>query len=119
MQQADCKTNTQISCGIIQDLLVSYCDGLTAENVAEMIQEHLEECPACRERLENMMQQRKLEEEQELSRGRNFGRKLKSMRYYMVGGVIGVLAPIVLLVLWYLIVSVRAYFEIMFYSYFL
>ncbi len=119
MQQMNYKFSDQISCGIIQDLLISYCDGLTAENVAEMIQEHLAECPACRERLEDMMQQRKLEEEQELSRGRSFGRKLKNMRYYMVGGVIGVLAPIVLLVLWYFIASVRSYFEIMFYSYFL
>lgn len=119
MQQTDYNANVQISCGIIQDLLISYCDGLTAENVAEMIQEHLTECPTCRRRHEEMMQQRRLEEEQELSRGRSFGRKLKSMRYYMVGGVIGIFTPIVLLVLWYLIASVYSYFEIMFYSYFL
>ncbi|MBE5866333.1 MAG: zf-HC2 domain-containing protein [Lachnospiraceae bacterium] len=118
MQQTDYNTNAQISCGIIQDLLVSYCDGLTADNVAAMIQEHLEECPACKERHAEIMQQRRLEEEQELSRGRSFVRKLKNMRYYMVGGVIGLISPVVLLLLWYLIASVKSYFEMMFYSYF-
>lgn len=119
MQQADCKLNTQISCGIIQDLLVSYCDGLTAENVAEMIQEHLAECPSCQRRYEELIRQREHEEQQELSRGRSFSRKLASLRYYMLGAVIGIIALVVLMVLWYLIVSVRSYIEIMYYSYFM
>ncbi len=113
------KVSAEISCGIMQDLLVSYCDGLTAEHVGEMIQEHLAECPGCQSRYEELIRQQEWEEQQELSRGRSFGRKLKSLRYYMLGGMIGVVAPVVLLVLWYLIASVRSYFEIMFYSYFL
>lgn len=118
MQRTDNKFS-DIGCGIMQDLLISYCDGLTAECVGEMIQAHLAECPICQSHYEELIRQRELEEQQELSRGRNFGRKLASLRYYMLGGMIGVVAPIALLVLWYLTASVRSYFEIMFYSYFL
>lgn len=118
MQQTDNRIS-EIGCGIMQDLLISYCDGLTAEGVGEMIQTHLAECPACQKHYEELLKQRELEEQQELSRGRSFGRKLASLRYYMLGGMIGIVAPVVLLVLWYLFASVRSYFEIMFYSYFL
>ncbi len=109
----------QISCGIIQDLLISYCDELAAENVAEMIQEHLAECPECRRVREQILQIRKQEEQQELSRGRSFKRKLVSLRHYMLGGIIGIILPFAALVLWYLLASVRSYIEIMFMSYFL
>lgn len=118
MQRTENKIR-DIGCGIMQDLLISYCDGLTAEGVGEMIQTHLTECPACQGHYEELLRQRELEEQQERSRGRSFGRKLASLRYYMLGGIIGVVAPVVFLVLWYLIMSVRSYFEVMFYSYFL
>ena len=75
MQRTENKIS-DIGCGIMQDLLISYCDGLTAETVGEMIQTHLTECPACQSHYEELLRQRELEEQQERSRGRKFKRKL-------------------------------------------
>ena len=106
-------------CGIIQDLLLSYSDGLTGENITEMIEEHLTECEKCRRKLQELKQNRELAEDAEASRGRNFGEKLKSMRFYFIGIIIGLCAPIGCLVVCALITGVISYFEIMLYSYFL
>ena len=108
----------QITCGMIQDLLISYCDGLTAENVAELVEGHLEECQTCRHAYEKMLQKRKETEQEEFVRGRKFGRKLKNLRFYLIGAVIGIVMPFAVLVLWYLLASIRSYIEIMFFSYF-
>lgn len=41
-------------CDIIKDLLPSYADGLTNETTNEIIEDHLRDCPGCREELEKI-----------------------------------------------------------------
>ena len=44
----------KMKCEIIRDLVPSYIDGLTSRESNELIEEHLEECGACREYLDEM-----------------------------------------------------------------
>lgn len=44
----------KVSCSVIEDLLPSYLDGLLSDDSRKMVEEHLEECPACRKKLEEM-----------------------------------------------------------------
>lgn len=107
------------TCGIIQDLLISYCDGLSGENIVAMIQEHLEGCPKCSQRFEEIRKQREQTEKEEASRGKSFGEKLKSLRIYMLGTVIGFMLPIAGILAWYLISSIISFIQVMFFSYFM
>lgn len=97
------------SCGIIQDLLPSYRDKLTGEGVTEMIAEHLGECSLCRQRYEEMIRQQELADNEELSRGKSFLEKLKSIRYYVVGFVIGITVPVFAIALWFLWGTLKNY----------
>lgn len=45
------------NCKIVQDLLPSYCDGLTSEETNELIRRHIADCPLCAQMLERMSQQ--------------------------------------------------------------
>lgn len=105
------------TCGIIEDLLQSYCDGITGETVTEMIQEHLKECSECQKKYEGVLIQRQREDAEEVLRGKSFGQKLKSMHDYMIGIVIGFLLPIASVAIWLLISFIRSYFETMNYFY--
>lgn len=42
------------NCKIIEDLLPSYCDGVTSEETNELIQSHVKDCPQCARLLEKM-----------------------------------------------------------------
>lgn len=44
----------KIDCGIAGDLLPLYLEGLCSEDSVAALEEHLGECPACREKLERM-----------------------------------------------------------------
>lgn len=105
------------TCGIVEDLLHSYCDGITGETVSEMIQEHLEQCPDCQKKYADVLVQRRKEEEEEVLRGNRFVRKLKSIRYYLIGIAIGFMLPIVTVFIWLAISFIRSYFETMRYFY--
>lgn len=105
------------TCGIIEDLLQSYCDDITGETVTEMIQEHLKECSECQKKYEGVLAQRQREEEAEVLRGKSFGQKLKSIRDYMIGIAIGFLLPIASVVIWLLISFIRSYYETLNYFY--
>jgi len=105
------------SCGIIQDLLLSYHDGLTADNITEMLQEHLAECGSCRAKYEELELYREETEKKEVSRGQSFGEKLRSMKYYMIGIAIGMMSPVVLIVFLFLIAEIESYIEMMMWSY--
>lgn len=105
------------TCGIIEDLLQSYCDGITGETVSEMVKEHLEECPECQKKYEEVLAQRQKEEEEEVLRGKSFGQKLKSMRYYLIGIGIGFGLPIAAVLIWLAVSFIRSYFETMGYFY--
>ena len=40
----------ELPCGIVEDLLPSYVDGLTGQESSAAVRRHLEGCPACREK---------------------------------------------------------------------
>lgn len=105
------------TCGIIEDLLQSYCDDITGETVTEMIQEHLKECSGCQKKYREVLLQRQQEEEKEVLRGKSFGQKLKGIRYYLIGIGIGFCLPIAAVLIWLAIGFVRSYFETMGYFY--
>ena len=42
----------KLSCSVIADLLPLYAENMTSAESAGLVQEHLKDCPACRERLE-------------------------------------------------------------------
>ncbi len=107
----------RISCGIMQDLLVSYADGLTGEEVTCLLQEHLEECPGCQQYYEEIKKQQEAEQEASLSKGMVFGEKLKELRYYMIGIFIGLMIPIAIIVLFFAVGAIMSYVESMVYSY--
>ena len=45
---------TELPCGIVEDLLPSYVDGLTGEESSEAVREHLGGCETCRKKYEAM-----------------------------------------------------------------
>lgn len=99
----------RVTCGIIQDLLPSYRDGLTGEGVTEMLGEHLAECTQCKQRYEEIKRQQELADNEEASRGRSFWEKMRSIKYYVVGFVVGLTLPVFLLALWFLLASLESY----------
>lgn len=44
----------ELSCGVVNDLLPSYSEGLTGDETNRLVEEHLSACPACREALASM-----------------------------------------------------------------
>lgn len=46
--------NKRITCGVVQDLLPSYLEGLTSQESNEAIELHLGACPSCQEIKQNM-----------------------------------------------------------------
>lgn len=44
----------EIECGVIRDLLPLYEDGVASEETAQLVREHLKDCPACQEELRKM-----------------------------------------------------------------
>lgn len=89
----------QVKCGIVQDLLPSYHDGLTAEETTEMIREHLVGCLECRNCYENLEQSLRQIDTQEISKGRHFQEKLMNYRYYGIGFLVGLCIPVGLIIL--------------------
>ena len=43
-----------LTCGVVRDLLPSYVENLLGEESKEAVDRHLETCPECRERKEDM-----------------------------------------------------------------
>lgn len=107
------------TCGIMQDLLISYCDGLTSEGVTRMLQEHLDECPKCMEKYRQMKEKQEAEEKNEQIKGNRFGDKIKSIRYFVIGVLIGLILPVAAVGLWFLVRLLISYTETMFFSYFM
>ena len=107
------------TCGIMQDLLISYCDGLTSEGVAQMLQEHLENCSNCMNRYHEMKQQRELDAQQEQIKENSFWNKLKGIRSFILGVLIGLVLPIGLILIWFLGRCILTYIKTMLSSFFI
>lgn len=108
----------RISCGIIQDLLISYNDELTGEGVTRMVSKHLGECPACQKCYAQLQRKQTEDEKESLLKGERFLDKLKSIRYYMIGVLIGMMIPVGIIVLFFLGSWIQNALEAMYYGYY-
>lgn len=92
----------EINCNIIRDLLPLYEDGVVSEDTAQLVREHLEGCPACREEYERMHTPASLLPDDDraiLLRLEDELRKKHMIRFFCGVGVLAVLACIYCL--WY------------------
>ena len=90
------------NCMIIEDLLPSYCDGLTGEESNGLIRSHVASCPRCAARLEKMSAEQPREI---LDHREQFSRKLKEYerkhRNKVLAWALGfAMAFLVLILLW-------------------
>ena len=69
---------TELPCGIVQDLLPSYADGVAGEESAEAVEEHVAACPACAAMLAEM--KAPLPERETAVREVNYLKKVKRSR---------------------------------------
>ena len=67
---------SRISCNVTKDLLYSYLDKICSEESRELVEEHLRECPSCREFLNQL-------QEQDLGKNAPKLDYLKKVRSYM------------------------------------
>ena len=84
----------KIACEIIEDLLPSYLDEVLSDSVKEAVESHLESCSGCRDRLEELRQQIGKEEQEQQKKGKQFLKKIKRRKYYLIGMLIGAAIPI-------------------------
>ncbi|MCR5754272.1 MAG: zf-HC2 domain-containing protein [Acetatifactor sp.] len=96
----------KITCGIVCDLLPSYLDGLLSESVKRKVEEHLEHCKKCRDVEQAIIDERERERLSEFNRGARFKEKLKSVKHYIIGLIIGFLFPFAVVALWFCILMI-------------
>lgn len=92
----------EINCNIIRDLLPLYEDGAVSEDTTQLVREHLEGCPACREEYERMRTPTPVPPDRDISMILQMEDEMrkKSIRRFFCGvGVLAVLAC--LFCLWY------------------
>ncbi len=72
----------KLSCDVICDLLPAYAEGLTSEASNQLIENHIEDCPSCREILQNCkgINRNDLEEQEIIEPFKKFNKKLNSWR---------------------------------------
>ena len=82
---------SRISCDVTKDLLASYLDKICSEESRELVEEHLQECPSCREFLNQL-------QEQDLGKSVPKLNYLKKVRYYMnARSVLGIVILLVVI----------------------
>ena len=89
----------KITCGICEDLLLSYCDGLLSDEVCEAVEHHLSECESCRGYLEELKKHLAEGDRIDKEKEKVFINKARTGNYYMIGLFIGALIPIGVLVI--------------------
>lgn len=67
----------ELTCGVVRDLLPSYVENLLGEESKEAVDRHLETCPECRERKEDMAAPTGAEETAEAAKEVDFLRRVK------------------------------------------
>lgn len=78
----------KIDCGIVQDLIPSYVDGLCSESSKQCVEEHIKECEECRaffEECRTVELSGKVLEEQQLDGLRKVKRKIKWQNMFSYG----------------------------------
>ena len=83
-----------LTCEIVRDLLPSFHDELLSDAVKQSVEEHLINCKDCQKQIAEI--EKKLEDERtkELANDERFFKKLKGIRYYVIGLLIGMSIPI-------------------------
>ncbi len=84
-----------IDCDVIQDLLPSYCDGVTSELSNKLIEGHLKKCKNCKNILEEMNKQISLNYEKKQEERISF---LKKYNKNMVKAILITIAVILLII---------------------
>ena len=87
----------RLTCGIVRDLLPSYLDDLLSDSVKAEVNRQ------CERQVGEILTDREEECLAERSRSGRFQKKLKSIRHYLIGLMIGTLFPFVALALWFFI----------------
>lgn len=95
---------SKASCEVIRDLLPLYEDGAVSEDTAQLVREHLKDCPACREELRKMRTPISLPLEEDEEAVRRYLERQAEIRKKQNGKIIravSVLAVILMFCLWY------------------
>lgn len=87
-------------CGIIQDLLPLYADGICTPESRQAVEEHLGECPVCRSHFEQLSTPLPVPETPEVpEEGRQFRKGLKKLRRRWAASLIAALLIVPLLLM--------------------
>lgn len=92
------------SCEVIRGLLPLYEDGAANQETQDMVQEHLKDCPACREELRKMRTPLSVPPEQDGELWERYAEKqdkLRQKRRKRIAAAAAVVAVIALFCLWY------------------
>lgn len=71
----------EINCNIIRDILPLYVDEVVSEDTKELVSEHLEGCPGCRQELEQLRKPVAIPVERETGPLKRFKKKWKQARF--------------------------------------
>ena len=88
-------------CMIIRDLLPSYVEQLTGEGTAGVIDAHLKECKKCQGIYQELVFQYAEENRRQGKVDKKFLGKLRRYRYQLIGGLIGIMIPVLVVVIWF------------------
>lgn len=94
----------EVSCEVIHDLLPLYEDGAASEESANLVREHLKDCPACREELRKLRTPISLPPEDEKELWERFEArraKQRRKRRIRIGCAASLLAVLAAFCLWY------------------
>lgn len=93
-------------CGIIEDLLPNYIENLTNDNTNKFIEEHIEECNNCKEKLSNLKTNITSERanDEEIDFLKKINRKYKNSIF------IGVIIGLLLLILIYVFIAIYRFY---------
>ena len=95
---------SEMNCNVIRDLLPLYEDNAVSEDTAQLVRDHLKDCPACREALRRMRVPVSIPPDNEpelLSRFEQRVKRAKRARRIKLLCLAAVAAAVLLLCLWY------------------
>ena len=97
----------ETNCDVIRDLLPLYEDNVVSEETAQMVREHLKDCPACREELRKMRTPISLppdEDEDAVKRFLEHRAEIRKKQNVKIAWVVSVLAVVLVFCLCYTLI---------------
>ncbi len=89
-----------ITCGVVRDLMESYKEGLTTENVSAAMKEHIASCEGCRQICEQWELQKQQIAQMEQIDEQQLQNKIISHRSYILGFLAGAAIVMSIFLLW-------------------